>query len=113
MSLVEGLNRVVGLGVGACGVVVAMCASGIGAVRTWRHRNVAAEWWLKFWQSRAGQWAVRWAGLGLDVRPVVRALPSEMTAPEAAPQKDIATTEAGRIAGWLGATDTFETHERG
>ena len=112
LSLVEGFNPVVGFGVFVYGVGVTLCASGIGAVLTWLHRNVAGEWWLKFWQSRAGEWAVRVAGLGLEPRPVARALPPETAVPGAPPEKDIATTEAGRIADWVGARHTFETHER-
>ncbi len=119
LSLVEGLNPAVGLGAMVYGIVVAMGASVIGALFTRRRRNLAGEWWLKFWQSRAGEWALRLAGLGLRQPPAAKPLPPETARLEApsveqvriqplSPIKRLATSQVRRIREWL-TSHAFKT----
>ncbi len=65
LSFVPGLDPVIGFSTMLLGVVVALTGSVIGAGHTRKRRDLPRAWWLRFWQSRAGGWAARVAGLGL------------------------------------------------
>jgi serine/threonine-protein kinase len=46
--------------------IAAMLAAPVAATRLSRGRKLPGRWWLKFWESRAGEWLFRLAGLGLE-----------------------------------------------
>ena len=127
---IAGLDATVGLGAMYGGVLVAMTAGVIGFFHTRRRRNVAGEWWLKFWRSRAGEWVVRLASFRLESRPAPESAPPEVPMPappslkpvpaETPPEllrqvpamRKLAASRIQRLNHWVHGTNTFETGER-
>jgi hypothetical protein len=102
LSFVGSLDPVVGVGAMLGGFAIALAASVVGALYARRRQNVAGEWWLKFWQSRAGAWAARVAGLGLTLGRLSTLHGPNAAMLEAASAKlDLSKSQAHHMRDWV------------
>jgi hypothetical protein len=91
-SLVPFIDPWIGLGAMAYGMVAALVGSTVGVVFAKRRLDRPGALWLRFWRSRAGEWAVQLAGRGLT---------PELTAGQPSAGQEPDASDVRRIREWV------------
>jgi serine/threonine-protein kinase len=103
-SLVPFIPPEVGLLAIVYGAVVALGSSLVGALLA-RRLNRSRRLWLKFWNSRAGEWAARLAGAGLPRESTGGPVPRIAGTSAASDEPYLDEPAARRINQWVDGAD--------